>query len=132
MRESQAIGPGISLRDDVTAGRILSPSEVQNQARTKTFSAFGKYLLHVIEKCESVIGLVMLECLRDAGIFEAAIDTKASAAEYREAIHRSSSMPEGIKAKILAAEFNPEWAVAVHNAEMMKLRAELSPCCTAP
>lgn len=111
---------------------ILAPPGIQNQARTKTFAAFGKYLLHVIEKCESVIGSVMLDFLKGAGIFAATIDTEAAAAEYRAAIQSSSSMSEDVKANLLAAEFKPEWAEAAHGAEMMKLRAALSPCCTTP
>lgn len=35
---------------------ILAEPEVQNQRGTKTFIAFDKYLLHVIAKCESVVG----------------------------------------------------------------------------
>lgn len=111
---------------------ILAPPEVQNQARTKTFAAFGQYLLHVIEKCESVVGSVMLDCLKGAGIFDATIDTVAAAAEYRAAIQSSSSMPEDVKANLLAAEFKPEWTEGAHDAEMMRLRAALSPCCTLP
>lgn len=111
---------------------ILAPLEVQNHARTKTFATFGKYLLHVIEKCESVVGSVMFDCLKAAGIFDATIDTLAAAAEYRAAIQSSSSMPENVKANLLASEFKPEWAEAAHDAEMMKLRAALSPCRTMP
>lgn len=111
---------------------ILAPLEVQNHARTKTFATFGKYLLHVIEKCESVVGSVMLDCLKGAGIFDATIDTLAAAAEYRAAIQSSSSMPEDVKANLLAAEFKPEWTEGAHDAEMMRLRAALSPCCTLP
>lgn len=36
---------------------IIAEPKVQNQRRTKTFFAFGKYLLDVIQKCESVVSI---------------------------------------------------------------------------
>ncbi|SEQ22856.1 hypothetical protein SAMN04244573_01225 [Azotobacter beijerinckii] len=110
---------------------ILAEPKVQNQKRTKTFVAFDKYLLHIIAKCESVVGSVMLDCLSAAGIFEATIDTEAAAAEHSEAIEQSQAMPEDdVKAMALATEFKPEWAVAVHSSAMTKLRGALAPCST--
>lgn len=107
---------------------ILAEPTVQNQKKTKTFIAFDKYLLHVIAKCESVVGSVMLDCLNAAGIFEATIDAEAAIAEYREAIERSHAMPEHAKAMALAVEFKPEWAMASHCSAMTKLRGVLAPC----
>lgn len=107
---------------------ILAEPKVQNQKRTKTFVAFDKYLLHVIAKCESVVGSVMLDCLNAAGIFEAIIDTEAAVAEYREAVEQSHAMPEHVKSMVLAAEFKPEWAVAAYSSAMTKLRRALAPC----
>jgi len=107
---------------------ILAEPKVKNQKRRKTFVAFDKYLLHVIAKCESVVGSVMLDCLNAAGIFEASIDAQAAVAAYREAVEQSHAMPEGIKAMALATEFKPEWAVAAHGSAMAKLRGALAPC----
>lgn len=107
---------------------ILAEPNVKNQKRTKTFVAFDKYLLHVIAKCESVVGSVMLDCLNAAGIFEATIDTETAAVEFREAIEQTHAMPEHVKAMALAMEFKPEWAVAAHSSEMTKLRGALAPC----
>lgn len=107
---------------------ILAEPKIQNQWRTKTFFAFDKYLLHVIAKCESVVGSVMLDCLNTAGIFEATIDAEAAVAEYREAVEQSHAMPEHVKAMALATEFKPEWAVAVHDSAITKLREALAPC----
>ena len=110
---------------------ILAEPRIQNQRRTKTFVAFDKYLLHIIAKCESVIGLVMLDCLNAAGIFEATIDTEAANAEYRDAVEYSHAIPVHFKAMALATEFKPEWAMAAHNSAMRKLREVLAPCNTA-
>jgi hypothetical protein len=107
---------------------ILADPKVQNQKRTKTFVAFDKYLLHVIAKCESVVGSVMLDRLNAADIFEATIDTEAAIVEYREAVEQSHAMPERFKAMALATEFKLEWAVAVHSSAMAKLRGALAPC----
>ncbi|MFM0240428.1 hypothetical protein [Paraburkholderia phytofirmans] len=107
---------------------VLAEPKVQNQSRKKTFVAFDKYLLHVIEKCESVVGSVMLDCLNAAGIFEATINAEAAAAEYRDAIEQSHFMPDFAKAMALATEFKPEWAAAAHNSAMTKLREALAPC----
>jgi len=107
---------------------ILAEPEVQNQKGTKTFVAFDKYLLHLIEKYESVVGLVMLSCLDGAGIFEADIDAEAAVAEYRNVIEQSHDMPDGAKAMALAAEFKPEWAVMAYRSAMTKLRGALEPC----
>lgn len=107
---------------------ILAEAKVQNQRRTKTFVAFDKYLLHVIAKCESVVGSVMLNCLNAAGIFEATIDAEAAVAEYREAVEQSHAMSADIKTMTLATEFKPEWAVAAHRSAMTKLRGALAPC----
>lgn len=90
--------------------------------------AFGKYLLHVIAKCESVVGSVMLDCLNAAGIFEATIDTEAAIAEYRELVEQSQAMPDYVKAMAQATEFKPEWAVAAHSSAMTMLREALAPC----
>lgn len=107
---------------------ILAEPEVQNKKGTKTFVAFSKYLLHVIAKCESVVGSVMLDCLNAANIFEATIDAEANVAECHKAVEQSHAMPEQAKAIALATEFKPEWAVAAHSSAMMKLRKALVPC----
>lgn len=106
---------------------IIAEPEVQNKWGTDTFCTFGKYLLDVIAKCESIIGPVMLDCLNAAGIFDATIDVEASVAEYREAIEQSRIMPENVKAMALTVEFKPEWAAAVHSSAMTKLRGALEP-----
>lgn len=111
---------------------ILAEPTVQNHKRTKTFVAFDKYLLHVIAKCESVVGSVMLDCLNAASIFEATIDTEAAITEYRKAVEHSHVMPEHIKAMALEAEFNPEWAMAAHSSAMTKLREALAPFAISP
>lgn len=107
---------------------LLAEPKVQNKGRKKTFFAFDKYLLHVIEKCESVVGSVMLDCLNAAGIFEATIDGDLAVMEYREAVEQSHAMPDHVKVMALATEFKPEWAVAAHSAAMTKLREALAPC----
>lgn len=107
---------------------VLAEPKVQNQRGTKTFVTFDKYLLHVIAKCESVVGPVMIDCLNAAGVFDATIDPEAAIAEYREAVKQSHAMPEHFKAMALAMEFKPEWALAAHNSVMMKLREALTPC----
>jgi hypothetical protein len=107
---------------------ILAEPTVQNQRGTKTFLAFDKYLLHVIAKCESVVGSVMLDCLNSAGIFEATIDAEAAVAGYREAVEQSHAMPEHVKAMALAVEFKPEWAADAHSSAMTNLRGALAPC----
>lgn len=107
---------------------VLAEPKVQNQKGTKTFVTFDKYLLHVIAKCESVVGPVMVDCLNAAGVFDATVDAEAAIAEYREAVEQSHAMPEHFKAMALAMEFKPEWAVAAHCSVMMKLRGALTPC----
>jgi hypothetical protein len=107
---------------------IIAEPKVQNQKGTKTFVAFGQYLLDVIAKCESVVGSVMLDCLNSAGIFEATIDAEPAIAEYRRAVEQSHAMPEPIKAMALATEFKPEWAAAAHSSVATKLREALAPC----
>lgn len=107
---------------------FLAQPEVQNQRGTKTFVAFDNYLLRVIAKCESIVGLVMLECLNDAGIFEATIDAEAAVIEYREAVEQSQAVPDDVRAMALSMEFNPEWPLAAHSSAMTKLRAALAPC----
>lgn len=107
---------------------ILAEPKVQNKKGTKIFVAFDKYLLHIIAKCESIVGSVMLDCLNAAGIFEATIDAAVAVAEYREAVEQSHAMPDHVKAMAQAAEFKPEWAVAAHSSAMTKLRGALAPC----
>lgn len=107
---------------------ILAEPKVQNQKGTKTFVAFDKYLLHVISKCESVVGPVMLDCLNAAGIFESTIDAEAAVAEYRDSVEQSHAMPDYVKAMALVMEFKPEWAAAAHNSALTKLRGVLAPC----
>jgi hypothetical protein len=107
---------------------ILAEPAVQNQKGTKTFVTFDKYLLHVIAKCESVVGPVMLDCLNAAGIFEAPIDADAAVAEYRKAVEQSHAMPEHVKAMALATEFKPEWTISTHCSAMTRLRRALEPC----
>lgn len=107
---------------------ILAEPSVQNQKGTRKFVAFDKYLLNVIEKCESVIGSVMLDCLNAEGIFEVAIDAEAAVTEYHEAVENSHVIPESAKRLALAMEFKPEWAVAARSDAMTKLREALAPC----
>lgn len=110
---------------------ILAEPKVQNHKRTKTFVTFDKYLLHVIAKCELVVGSVMLDCLNAGGLFEAIVDTDAAISEYRQAVEQSHAMPDPIKALALATEFKPEWAAAAHSAAIKKLREALAPCIAA-
>lgn len=107
---------------------ILAEPKVQDRTGTKTFVAFSKYLLHVIAKCESVVGSVMLDCLNDANVFEATVETEATVAEWHKAVEQSHAMPEHAKLIALATEFKPEWAVAAHSSAMTKLREALVPC----
>jgi hypothetical protein len=107
---------------------VLAEPKVQNQKGTKTFVAFDRYLLHIIAKCESIVGPVMLACLNEAGIFEATIDVEAAVVEYREAVQQSHTMPDDVKAMASAMEFKPESAVAAHNAAITKLHVALAPC----
>ncbi len=107
---------------------ILAEPKVQDRGRKNTFVAFDKYLLHVIAKCESIVGSVMLDCLNVASAFDATIDTEAAAAEYHDAVEQSHAMPEHVKAIATAVQFKPEWAVAAHNSAMAKLRDALAPC----
>lgn len=97
----------------------------------KTYGAFDPYLLHIIAKCELVIGPVMLEYLNAAGVFEATTDADDAAAEYREAVRQSHAMPEEAKKLAEGIEFDPEWAVAAHRSAMIDLRLALAPCSTA-
>ncbi|MTD33632.1 hypothetical protein [Paludibacterium denitrificans] len=107
---------------------ILAEPEVKNRNGKITFVAFDKYLLHVIEKCESVVGSVMLDCLNGAGIFEASVAAKAAVTEYYEAVINSDAIPEDIKRMALAMEFKPEWVEAAHSDAMTTLREALAPC----
>ncbi len=106
---------------------ILAEPKVQNRTRTKTYVTFGKYLLQVIAKCESVVGPVILDYLNAAGIFQATIDAEAALVEYREVVEQSNAMPDFVKAMALATEFEPEWAVAAHSSAMTKLHEALKP-----
>ncbi|MTD33423.1 hypothetical protein [Paludibacterium denitrificans] len=107
---------------------ILAEPEVKNRNGKITFVAFDKYLLHVIEKCESVVGSVMLDCLNGAGIFEATVAAEAAVTEYYEAVKNSDAILEDIKRMALAMEFKPEWVEAAHSDAMTKLREALAPC----
>jgi hypothetical protein len=109
---------------------ILAEPTVQNQNKKRTFLAFDTYLLHLIVKCESVIGPVMQDCLNTAGIFESTIDAEAAITEYRKSVEQSHVMPNHIKAMALVTEFKPEWVLAAHSSTMMKLREALLPCNT--
>ena len=106
---------------------ILAEPKIQNQRKSKTFLAFDKYLLHVIAKCESVVGPVMHDCLKAAGVFDSTLDTQAAVSESRLAIEQSHAIPENIKSMALASEFQPEWIVAVHNSAIMMLSESLVP-----
>lgn len=110
---------------------ILAEPKVNNQSGKKTFVAFDKYLINVIEKCESVVGSVMHDCLTRAGIFEATIDPQLAAAECHGSVEQSHAIPDQIKAMSLAMEFKPEFATAAHSSAMMKLREALEPCETS-
>ncbi len=109
---------------------ILAAQQVKNEKGTKVFVAFDKYLLHVIAKCESIVGSVMFDCLNAAGIFEATLDAEAAVAEYGVAVKQSHAMPELVKAMALATGFKPDWALAAHSSAMTKLRGALAPCNT--
>jgi hypothetical protein len=107
---------------------FLAEPTVKNQKGTKEYIAFDKYLLNIIAKCESVVGPAMLDCLDNAGFFDATINAGAAALEYREAVKQSHAMPDDVKAMALATKFKPEWAVAAHNSAMIELRRALAPC----
>jgi hypothetical protein len=108
---------------------ILAKPTIQDQRGKRTFIAFDIYLIHVIAKCESVVGPLMLDCLNAAGIFEASVDVGGADAEYHEAV-QMIDMPDDTKAMAWAATLRPEWAVDIHGSTMLKLRAALEPCDT--
>lgn len=107
---------------------ILAEPKVQDRNGKKTHVAFDKYLLHIIDKCESVYGPVMLDSLSAAGFFETPKDVETAISEFREAVDQSHAMPDFAKLMALEVSFKPEWAMAAHSAAMNKLREALAPC----
>ncbi len=107
---------------------ILAEPEIQDRYKKDTFAAFGQYLHEIIEKCESVIGPLMFDCLKAAGIFEATIDAEVAVVEYREVAEQSHAMPAFVKAMAQAVEFKSEWAMDAHSSVMTKLIEVLMPC----
>jgi hypothetical protein len=129
---------------DITSGAhidgnfpmFVAPETVTSQPRkdgkaVKTYAAFDKYLLHIIAKCEAVVGQAMLDFLTAAGFIAATIDTAAAVAEYREAVELSSVMPEFAKTLSRISEVEPKWFLDAHNSMLDRLRAALMPCDTA-
>lgn len=116
---------------DGTFPMIIAEPKVRNVTGAKIFVPFDKYLLHVIAKCETVVGPTILDCLNGAGLFHASIDTSAAEVEYREAIEESHVMPDFAKALARTVQFDPQWAVAAHESTMMNLRKMLQPCDTS-
>ncbi|PVZ90083.1 hypothetical protein C9426_01515 [Serratia sp. S1B] len=100
---------------------LLAERQVQNLKKSKTFFAFGTYLLDIIQKCESIIGPVMLDCLKDLAIFETNIDIDAAINNYYQSVEQSQAIPEPFKAMAKGIEFQPEWVEMVHASGMKAL-----------
>jgi hypothetical protein len=107
---------------------ILAEPKVRNVTGAKFFVTFDKYLLHVIAKCESIVGPAILECLHDAGLFQATIDTSAAEVEYRQAIEDSHAMSDRAKALARTVQFDPARVVSAHQSTLVGLREMLQPC----
>jgi len=81
---------------------LISPSPVTNQSGAISYSAFGFYLIEVIEKCENVIGEAFLSHFEEFDLLKIRIPHEKVIALDKKYISDSIAMPEW--AKVLALD----------------------------
>lgn len=80
---------------------IISPSPVSNRSGTIVHTAFGYYLIEIIEKCERVIGDVFLEHIEKFGLLQMQIPQENAVALSKKFISDSTAIPEWVKGRAL-------------------------------
>lgn len=116
-----------SAHFDGTFPLIVAEPKVNDRNGKKAYFSFDKYLPHLIEKCESVVGVVMLDCLKAASLLESVIDPVVAAFEHFDCVKRSQVLPESVKEMVVQLGFNEEWSEAAHNTAIAKLLSALAP-----
>ena len=92
---------GAHIQEDFPV--YVAPSPVTNRSGTASYLAFGRYLIEVIQKCETVVGKVFLNHFQQFGLLSVRLSDADMSQEIRQFIENSSIIPENIKAPAIEA-----------------------------
>lgn len=105
---------------------LVAPNPVTSRDGAQKYSAFGFYLLEIVEGCEAVVGPTIQAHLDSLGIMDKEPDTEASAEEARQFIQASAAMPDWVKKMAPECLHVVDWKV-MHRDSIAKLRELLKP-----
>lgn len=82
---------------------MIAPSPIKNRGGNKSYQPFGFYLIELIQKCEEVIGGLILNFFKENGYFDLKNDTDKLRNEIKEFLVNSDHriMPKEVKAMAL-------------------------------
>lgn len=72
---------------------IVAPLTTENDKGTKSYKRFGYYILEVIDKCESTLGLIIADHLFDVGALTNTIDQHQAVDASRRYVNESEIPP---------------------------------------
>lgn len=112
------ISSAAHIKDDFPL--IISPSPVTNRSGVVSHTAFGHYLIEVIEKCEGVMRDVFLEHFEEFSLMDKRLPQEKVIELSEKFISNSTAMPDWVKKSALTSikDINHE---EVHLASMNSL-----------
>jgi hypothetical protein len=105
---------------------LFSPQTVTNPDGTKQYQRFGVLLIQIIALCETVIGPLLEEHMRKAGLFDIQVDEEVWRAETVTALEKADNVPVWVT-KILPEALLKVDVVGLHESTIGKLLDVLKP-----
>lgn len=110
---------------------VVAPAKVFDQGGKKSFSAFGRYLLEIIAKCEEVIGPFIAKHLQEVGLLKPLLTQDQASEEAVRFLAAVSAVPDWVKTNALGfvsqIDFLQSQALAVEKlVSLLNLNALLS------
>ena len=82
---------------------VVAPIKVFDRNGTKSFSAFGHYLLEIIAKCEEAIGPFIAKHLQEVGLLKPLLTQDQASEEARRFLAAASAVPDWVKTNALSS-----------------------------
>jgi len=82
---------------------FVAPPSVKNRSGAIEYRAFGYYLLEIIKRCESVVGKLFSEHLKEVGFLEPIVEQEQLVAQSKQYIVESSAMTGWVRQQALEA-----------------------------
>lgn len=76
---------------------VAAPTKVPDRNGRKSFSAFGKYLIEIIAKCEETVGPLISKHLEEVGLLKSLLTQDQARAEANRYLVEAAAVPDWVK-----------------------------------